>query len=259
MSSARKIFRFIGCEVMAREAYAAAAKSPHRIDVELLERGLHDLAAEEMRAKVQEVIDHAPMGKHYDAILLGYGRCNNALCEITAGDVQLVIPRCHDCIALFFGSRAEWKTYFDTHPGTYFHTAGWCERNPAGDELASISRPAYGLEGVMSKLGLAETYDELVAKHGVENAKYIIDTLGGWESAYRRLCYIRMNAADESGLIEFARARAKEKGWEFDLREGDWALFDALVSGEWNDDDFLVVQPGQTIIARNDDTVLSCE
>lgn len=244
---------------MAREAYAAAAKGPHRIDVELLERGLHDLAAEEMRAKVQEVIDHAPMGKHYDAILLGYGRCNNALCEITAGDVQLVIPRCHDCIALFFGSRAEWKTYFDTHPGTYFHTTGWCERNPAGDELASISRPAYGLEGVMSKLGLAETYDELVAKHGVENAKYIIDTLGGWESAYRRLCYIRMNAADESGLIEFARARAKEKGWEFDLREGDWALFDALVSGEWNDDDFLVVQPGQTIIARNDDTVLSCE
>ena len=47
-------FKFIGCEIIYREACRLAAMSPHMIDVEVLRKGLHDLETRDMVAKVQE-------------------------------------------------------------------------------------------------------------------------------------------------------------------------------------------------------------
>jgi hypothetical protein len=70
-------FRIIACEVLAREVYICAARSPHLIDVELVEKGLHN-TPDMLRVELQERIDATrPVG--YDAILLGYGLCGNAL------------------------------------------------------------------------------------------------------------------------------------------------------------------------------------
>ena len=54
--------------------------------------------------------------------------------------MPLVIPRAHDCIALFMGSRQRYREYFDAHPGTYYRTSGWIERDDAtsaGEETVS--------------------------------------------------------------------------------------------------------------------------
>ena len=55
--------------------------------------------------------------------------------------------------------------------------------------------------------------------------------------------------------MEQVRREAAERGWEFELREGNWSLLRKLFFGTW-DDDFVVVPPGGRVVACNDDRVL---
>ena len=129
MDPTKKRLKFIGCEIIYREACALAARCPDMVDVQFLRKGLHDRKTAEMLAEVQAAVDAVPEG--YEAILLGYARCNNGTVGLTARTVPIVVPRAHDCITFFFGSRAGYQRYFDAHPGTYYRTTGWSERNRA--------------------------------------------------------------------------------------------------------------------------------
>jgi len=249
-------FKFIGCEIIYREACHLAAVAPGRVDVEFLRKGLHDLETVDMVQRIQAAIDAVDTEDGYDAILLGYARCNDGLAGVKARTVPLVIPRAHDCITLFFGSRKAYQEYFDSHPGTYYMTTGWAERNNFDE--GEYSRPAYGQQGVMGKLGLTESYEELVAKYGADNAKYIQETLGDWTQSYTNMLYLEMGVCDEEPLIADARARAEEHHWTFERRTGDWSLLEKLFFGRW-DDDFVIVKPGQQIVPRNDDRILDAE
>ena len=64
-----------------------------------------------------------------------------------------------------------------------------------------------------------------------------------------------MGTCDESQFIEQTRREAVDRNWQFDIREGDWTLLEKLFYGQW-DDDFVIVQPGRKIVARNDECVL---
>ena len=44
------------------------------------------------------------------------------------GPSLLVLPRAHDCITLLMGSRSEFESYFQDHPGVYYRSTGWVER-----------------------------------------------------------------------------------------------------------------------------------
>lgn len=249
-------FKFIGCEVLYREACFLAATGPHRVDVEFLLKGLHDLPRSNMQEKLQAAVDAVPAEAGYEAILLGYARCNDGLVGLKARHIPLVIPRAHDCITFFFGSRAAYQQYFEAHPGTYFQTSGWSERNNFGED--GYARPAYGMEGVLGKLGLAESYDAMVDKYGKENADFILESVGGWMKNYSRNLYLHMGACNEQPFIDQTRKHAEEQGWTFELREGNWSLLRNLFYAEWSDD-FLVVHPGKSIVARNDEAVLDAE
>jgi hypothetical protein len=246
--------KFIGCEIIYREACFLAATTPHQVDVEFLLKGLHDLPRQDMLKRLQATVDAASTGPAaYEAILLGYARCNDGLVGLKARTIPLVIPRAHDCITFFFGSRSAYQTYFDQHPGTYFMTTGWSERNMPGE--GNYARPAYGMEGVMGKLGLTEPYDVMVAKYGKENADYIIESMGGWLKNYSRTLYLEMGVCDEKVFIDQARQEAERRAFEFELRKGDWTLLKKLFYAQW-DQDFVVVPPGKALIARNDEGVL---
>ena len=245
-------FKFIGCEILYREACYLAATGPHRVDVEFLLKGLHDLERADMLDRLQQAVDAVPPDAGYEAVLLGYARCNDGVAGLTARDIPLVIPRAHDCITFFFGSRRAFQDYFDSHPGTYYLTSGWSERNVPGEQY---DQPAYGKQGVMAKLGLTDSYEQLVAKYGKDNADYIVQTTGNWLEHYDRFLYLRMGACDERPFVDDARRRAADRGWEFHERKGDWTLLEKLFFGRW-DEDFLIVQPGQALAGRNDETIL---
>jgi hypothetical protein len=255
--------KFIGCEVLHREACYMAATSAVQADLEFLRKGLHDLPTADMAARIQAAIDAVDPAEGYDAIVLGYARCSDGLVGVRARAVPLVIPRAHDCITFFFGSRAAYRAYFDAHPGTYYLTTGWSERNFAwstsdSQERSAYGRPAYGMQGVMGRLGLTETYDEMVEKYGKENAEYLQATLGDWMRNYDTFLYLRMGLCPEEAHLERARRDAAERGWNLEVRDGDLSLIAKLFRGPW-DEDFVVVPPGGRIVARDDDRILDGE
>lgn len=251
-----KKLKFIGCEIIYREACRLAALSPHQIDMEFLRKGLHDLETSDMVDRIQKAIDAITPGDGYDAVILGYARCNDGLAGVRARNIPLVIPKAHDCVTFFFGSRREYRKYFDTHPGTYYMSTGWVERNDYAE--GESSRPAYGQQGVMDKLGLTESYEQLVEKHGRENADFIIESLGDWKDNYSNLLYLEMDVCDESPFITEASQWAKQQGWTFETRKGDWTLLEKLFFAQW-DANLLIVPPGAKIIAKNDEQILDIE
>src|ERR1035441_5592619 len=108
-------FKFIGCEIVYREACYLAATGPNQVDVEFLRKGLHDLERADMQTNIQGNLDagHPPAPRGgFEAILMDYARCNDGLTGIRARTLPLVIPRAHDCITFFFGSRDGYKEYF---------------------------------------------------------------------------------------------------------------------------------------------------
>jgi hypothetical protein len=169
--------KVISCEVLARPLYLNAARSPHIVDIELLKRGLHNTPAL-LRQQLQERVDQAD-NQGYDALLLGYGLCGQAVAGLSADQTQVVIPRAHDCITLFLGSRERYNQQFQETPGTYWYAHDYIERDDGAGTALSM--------GSGSDTDLQAVYGEYVAKYGKDNADYLMEVMGAWQKHYQRL------------------------------------------------------------------------
>ena len=239
-------YKLIACEILFRELSYVAARSPHRVDVEFLAKGLHDIGRPNMFAELNRVLETVDPTV-YDAVLLGYALCNGGVVGLEPrGNVPLIIPRAHDCITLFLGDKQRYEDYFFAKPGTYFKTMGWIER---GDHLAQYTQTTNhaSQRGVADgKTGQMLSYEQMVERYGEENAKYIWEQLVGMPH-YKRMTYIEMGIEPDDHFEQTARREADERGWEFEKLPGHLRLFENLVNGQWHPDDFLIVQPGQKI------------
>ncbi len=239
--------KFIGCEIAFREVCLVAAQSRNVVDLEFLAKGLHDVDRDDMRGRIQDRID-AVDPHRYSAILLGYGRCSDGVVGLRAPAVPLVLPRAHDCITFFLGTRERYREYFDAHPGTYFRTSGWIEREFAREP-----------KGVMARLGLDKTYEEYVQEYGQENADFIWQSVSSWQQNYDRLTFIDTGVGVELRYADRVRAEAEEKGWSYERLDGSLALLRRLLDGDWPEEDFVTVPPGRRIISRDDERILDVE
>lgn len=240
--------KLICCEVFFREFSFLAANCPNTCDLEFLPKGLHDLGVEKMMPRLQERIDSVQPGT-YDAVLMGYGLCNNGIAGLVARGTKLVIPRAHDCITLFLGSRKKYRESFDCHPGTYYKTTGWIERGD-GENVDDVT--------ISKKLGLHMKYEELVQKYGEDNAQYIMETMGDLTANYDRMAFIGMGLDCEQHFAGIAEKEAREKGLIFEKLEGSMEILRKLMAGDW-DDDFLVLQPGETVCPSHDEGVIKAQ
>ncbi len=226
------LFKLIACEIFTREICYCVARSPHRVDLEFTEIGSHQ-NSDALRANLQERIDRASgRERKYDAVLLGYGLCGNATVNLAARTIPLVIPRAHDCCTLFLGSKRKFQKYFGANPSRPFYTTGYCER---GDDSFPRRLNIQGVPG--------QSFEDYVQRYGRENAEYLWELLHPKEKE-DELIFIRIPETDHPGYAEKCRAAAAAGGKKYVELPGDIRLIKNLVSGHWNNEDFLVVQPG---------------
>jgi len=230
--------KLIACEIFYREICDVVARSVNQVDIEFLPKGLHDIGQPGMFARLNEVLT-AVDESQYDAIVLAYGLCNNGIVGLAARSVPLVVPRGHDCMTLFMGTKERYLEYFQSHPGVYFKTSGWIER---GDGLQQ-----FGDETVQGKSGMELTYEEMVEKYGEDKAKFRWEQLGDMTRNYSGVTFIEMGVGPDEQFERQAREEAAEQGWKFEKIVGDMSLIRTMVDGPWDDDRFLVIPAGQKI------------
>jgi Protein of unknown function (DUF1638) len=244
--------KVIACEIAFREFCHVAAKSRNLVDLEFLTQRHHD-TPERGRIELQQRIDAVPAGK-YDAIVLGYGLCSNILTGLNSAHTRLVIPRAHDCITLFLGSKERYQEVFAERPGTYYYTSGWLEcaqrRGQAGPIWGGAALPA----GANTNLKAAFT--QWVEKYGDDQAKYLLAEMSRWSDAYTHGTLISFDFVEHLKLREQVQQICAERGWQFDEIKGHPGLFERLLDGEWDDAAFLVVPPCQKIVATNNEQII---
>jgi len=215
---------------MQKEAYYCAARSSNSVDVVLMPQGLHNEPAK-LRSEVQKALDQTSdvQGRGYDASLLGYGLCSNGIVGLSAR-IPIVIPRGHDCITLLLGSKDRYQQYFDSHRGVYWFSTGW---------IGTDTQPG--------KEHYERTLKEYIEKYGEDNAKYLMETQQNWLKEYNWAAYIDWGLPDSKKEKDFTKHCAEFLGWSYDELKGDPGLIQRLVDGDWNNEEFLIVKPGEKI------------
>lgn len=232
-------YKIIACHVLWRELSYYAALSRNVFHFHFLQQGLHN-TPDILRKELQTAIDAAAEG--YDALLIGYGLCSNGIVGIAARGTPLVIMRGHDCITFLLGSRQRYREYFDAHPGTYWYSPGWIDTNSQpGRERYEQTRRAYG------------------AQYGADNAEYLMATEQGWFKNYSNAAYVDLGFGDNQDYRQYTRECARWLGWHYDELRGDARLLRAFLEGQWNSEAFLIVQPGQRVIATHDEAIIRAQ
>jgi len=94
----------IGCEVFLTEIDLLAAGAEHIVEKRFHGIGLHD-RPDEMRVRLQQEVMEMDRRDDIEAVVLAYGLCGCGTAGLRAGRHPLVIPRAHDCITVFLGSK----------------------------------------------------------------------------------------------------------------------------------------------------------
>ncbi len=238
----------IGCEALARPVYLAAAQSPHLVDVTMLQIGLHN-RPNGLRERLQQMVDEAAE-QGYDAVVMAYALCGKATEGLAARGVPLVIPKGHDCITLFLGSREKYAAEQAQCPGTYWYEQDYIERGALSEQPVVLGGASTGTEEDIQKM-----YATYVKKYGQDNADYLMEVMGAWRSHYERAVYLDLGLGDGAKVEEQARSEAQRRGWRFERMAGDMVLIRRLLEGDW-ERDFVVLQPGQKIQMTFDDEVI---
>ena len=237
-----KRYLIIACHVLWRELCHLAAASENTFDFVFLNQGLHN-TPDLLRKDLQQAIDTADEQeiKSYEAILIGYGLCSNGIEGIVSRKTRLVVPRGHDCITFFLGSKERYKEYFDSNPGTYWYTPGWI------DDTVQPGEQRY-----------ADTLAIYTEKYGEDNAEYLMEMESNWYKEYKNAAFIDYDFMDLKRYKEYTKECAEYLKWNYDELKGDTGLLQAFLQGEqgWTDDKFLVVEPGEQIVASHDDRII---
>ncbi|MCE5241076.1 DUF1638 domain-containing protein [bacterium] len=243
--------KIIACGVLEPELTHLAGEAPHEVVIELLEAGLHD-RPDLLREQAQAAIDRTESEGGFDALALGYGLCGRGVAGLIARSIPVAIPRAHDCMTLFMGSRAAYRKQFAAEPGTFYITPGWYENKvrPLGHDKEKHYDSGCDLTEDSRFAALAD-------KYGPERAAYIIHFHDSWKRNYTRAAYIDTGAPHPEKYEAYARQMAEDLGWRYERLSGDPHLLRKLVDGEWDEDEFLVLQPGQRATASGDDGVLA--
>lgn len=244
-------FHVVLCGVFEPYVRQLAQESSHEINIKVLDAGLHS-RPNDLRLLVQAEIDSASKSGAYDAVILLYGLCGRGTANLVSRNIPLVIPRAHDCITLFLGSREAYLREFNKNPGTFYHTLGWIEKkiNPKNREASELYLN-YG------KVGYEKHPDfrKLERQFGKENAEHVLAFMDRWRQHYTRAAYIDLGLEGEDSGAEFTKEIAETFDWQYEKIQGTSKLIRNVLNGDWNEESVFVLPPNSASISSGDDRV----
>jgi hypothetical protein len=225
--------------VLWRELCLAGALSRNTLTFHFLKQGLHN-TPDLLRQKLQEAIDSVPEDEGYSTILVAYGLCCNGIEGITARKIRLVFMRGHDCITFLLGSKERYRELTEKSPGTYWYTPGWIETafTPGRENYETMLR----------------SYTE---KYGEDNALFLMETEQGWLKKYTTAAFVDTGICNDPRYHEYTRDCAEYLGLKYEEFKGDTKLLKDFLEGCWDTENFLIVEPGEVVVASHDEKVIT--
>jgi N-methylhydantoinase A/oxoprolinase/acetone carboxylase beta subunit len=227
----------IGCAVLGVDMKHAARQLGLTVDFKFLEAGLHE-RPDLLKKKLQAAIDEVSAAGDAERIVIGYGVCGRGTIGIQSRNIPLVIPKVHDCIAMFMGGSEAYRREFKKFPGTYYISAGWHEEKAVPVSQRKL-QAWYGDQRVHR--------DDIARQHGERAADQTIAFLNSWQKNYQRAAYIDTGVRRGSKSENHAREMADAYGWRYEKIPGSLALIENMLAGTATTDQILFVAPRHAI------------
>jgi len=228
----------LACSVFEREIALLARGATHIVETRWFEIALHD-RPDELRATLQGAMDSLDTRDDIDAVVLAYGLCGLGTAGLRAGRHPYVLPRAHDCITLFLGSKERHAAHQRACPGCMYYTPGWnrARRVPGPDRLAHI-REEY-----------SKRFDE-------DDVEFLIESENQTWAMHDTATFIDIGTPDGEAEAAYAQRCAASLGWKFERIHGDPDLLRDLLCGNWDNARFLVVAPGAASAHSPDESII---
>jgi hypothetical protein len=68
-----------------------------------------------------------------------------------------------------------------------------------------------------------------------------------WQSHYQRAAFIDTGLINNKDVENEISRDAQKRGWKYENLSGDLVLFHQLLKGEWDDKEFIVIPPYNTL------------
>jgi len=216
------------CSVLEDEVNALAFGMGHIRRIWQLPQGLHN-TPDKLREALQQAVEVIETTQpEVEAIAFVYGLCSRGSEGVTAKRCKIVMARAHDCITLLVGSKERYAEYVAAHPGTYWYSPGWNKHHtPPGPERYNK---------------LLKQYEE---KFGKDDAEYLMQTEQHWFSTYDRATFVDLGYGPVENAAVYTKECADWLKWKFDRVKGDAGLLRDLLDGNWDDERFVVLEPGE--------------
>jgi len=229
----------ITCDVLTDEVRHFCRDFPQVKLIEVIEQGLHN-TPDLLRQRLQETVSRVEENTAIDEIVLVYGLCSRGIEGVSPRRCRMAVARAHDCITLLLGSKERYAQYLQEHPGTYWYSGGWnrCHVPPGKERVETLRR-------------------DYVEAYGEENADYLMEMEQDWLRAYNLAAFVDLGVASTDADALYTKQCADWLGWNFDQQKGDPKLLRDLLSGEWDEERFLVLQPGETVRFTVDESILA--
>ncbi len=206
----------VACQTLKQELELVMKNMGCNYPIEWVDSGLH-VWPDKLHVGIQEKVDS--LDPKYKTVLFVFGFCGNSMVGINGGDRTLVLPLSADCIPIFMGSNdARNKAGVDT----YFFTQGYLNY----------------------EANMVREHQNMINKYGEKRAGRFLKSM---MAHYKRIGVIDTGAFDVNDVVENVRSVAAELDIPTIVLEGNMRLIENLLQGNWDRDEFLVVEPNGKI------------
>jgi len=231
----------LACKVFEREIALHAQGATHIVEARFFEMGLHDQPAK-MRQVLQQNLTAVDERTDIEAVVLAYGLCGLGTAGLRVERHRLVIPRAHDCITVFMGSKEQYAEHRQRCPGCFYFTPGWNRnRRVPGPDRLEIMRA------------------EFAAKFSPEDVDFLLEVERQQWAQHNTATFLDLGTDDAAAELAYARKCAEWLGWHFEHLRGDATLLHDLLWGPWDERRFQIVEPGCRLGHSADDSILRAE